>query len=166
MQRLPGWCSPWPSRCRRGREGHANSPLHRLEQALSPWVAFLVLPVFGFANAGVTLDASALGSLLSPLGLGIAGGLFLGKQSGIIASVYLAKRFGMAQLPRGANWREVYGVAVLCGIGFTMSFFIGLLAFADDEREAVTKLAVLAGSLVSALAGVAVLLAGSSKRGA
>ena len=144
---------------------HAGSPLHRLERALSPWVAFLVVPIFGFANAGVTLDASALGSLLTPLGLGVAGGLFLGKQAGIMAAVFLAERFGVAPLPQGANWREIYGVAVLCGIGFTMSLFISLLAFADAEPQATTKLAVLVGSLLSALAGAVILLAGTSKRG-
>jgi NhaA family Na+:H+ antiporter len=85
-------------------------------------------------------------------------GLFLGKQIGIMASVVIATRTGLAQLPEGASWRELYGVAILCGIGFTMSLFIGLLAFADPEHESMTKLAVLAGSLLSALAGAAVLL--------
>jgi NhaA family Na+:H+ antiporter len=142
----------------------AHSPLHDLERALSPWVAFLVLPVFGFANAGVSLAATGVASLISPLSLGVIGGLFLGKQTGILASVFLAKRAGIAALPAGANWRQIYGVALLCGIGFTMSLFIGLLAFSDPEREAATKLAVLVGSLLSALAGAAVLLTGRSPR--
>ena len=136
----------------------AHSPLHLLERALSPWVAFLVLPIFGFANAGVGLGGVSLGWLLAPLPLGIVLGLFLGKQAGILGSVWLARRAGLAELPPQATWRDLYGVALLCGIGFTMSLFIGLLAFADAEREAVTKLAVLAGSLLSALAGAAVLL--------
>jgi NhaA family Na+:H+ antiporter len=97
-------------------------------------------------------------SLLSPLGLGIIGGLFLGKQVGVLAAVYLAKQAGVAALPAGASWRHIYGVAVLCGIGFTMSLFIGLLAFTDPEKEVVLKLAVLVGSLLSALAGALILL--------
>jgi NhaA family Na+:H+ antiporter len=140
----------------------AHSPLHSLERALSPWVAFLVLPVFGFANAGVSLAATGLASLVSPLSLGIIGGLVLGKQIGILAAVALAQWAGIAALPAGASRRQIYGVALLCGIGFTMSLFIGLLAFSDAERESATKLAVLAGSLLSALAGCAVLLAGGS----
>jgi NhaA family Na+:H+ antiporter len=99
---------------------------------------------------------------LSPLSLGISLGLFLGKQIGIFAAVFIAKKTGLAALPMGASWREIYGIAILCGIGFTMSLFIGLLAFTDDERLAVTKFAVLAGSLLSALVGAVVLLLGSS----
>ena len=143
-------------------ESSSRPLLHSMERALSPWVAFIVLPVFGFANAGVSLAATGHASLLSPLSLGIILGLFLGKQVGIVASVYLAKKTGLASLPMGASWREVYGVAILCGIGFTMSLFIGLLAFSDPEQEAVTKLAVLAGSLLSALAGTVVLLTGGA----
>jgi Na+:H+ antiporter, NhaA family len=139
----------------------AHSPLHGLERALSPWVAFVVLPVFGFANAGVSLAATSIASLISPLSLGVIVGLLLGKQTGVLASVFLAKRVGVGALPAGANWRQIYGVALLCGIGFTMSLFIGLLAFSDPEREAATKLAVLVGSLLSALAGAAVLLRGA-----
>jgi NhaA family Na+:H+ antiporter len=143
---------------------HGHSLLHSMERALSPWVAFIVLPIFGFANAGVSLGATGHATLLSPLSLGIILGLFAGKQVGIFASVVIAKKTGLAALPIGANWRDIYGVAILCGIGFTMSLFIGLLAFSDAEREAVTKLAVLAGSLLSALAGTVVLLLGSRAR--
>jgi NhaA family Na+:H+ antiporter len=143
---------------------HGHSLLHSMERALSPWVAFIVLPIFGFANAGVSLGATGHASLLSPLSLGLILGLFVGKQVGIFASVVVAKKAGVAALPIGANWREIYGVAILCGIGFTMSLFIGLLAFSDAEQEAVTKLAVLAGSLLSALAGTVVLLLGSRAR--
>jgi len=142
-----------------GRETNAEkSPLHRLEHGLGPWVAFLVLPAFGFANAGVPLSGVGVEMLLAPLSLGIMLGLFLGKQLGIMATVFLAVRTGIARLPEKATWREVYGVSILCGIGFTMSLFIGLLAFADPEHVAMTKLAVLAGSLLSALVGAAVLL--------
>lgn len=139
----------------------AQSPLHMLERALAPWVAFLVLPIFGFANAGVSLADTGHASLQSPLALGVICGLFFGKQAGILGSVYLSKRLGVAALPAGASWRQIYGVSVLCGIGFTMSLFIGLLAFSDLEREAVVKLAVLVGSLLSALAGALVLIAGT-----
>ena len=94
---------------------------------------------------------------LSDTELGIIGGLFLGKQIGVLAAVYFAKLAGLAVLPAGASWRQIYGVAALCGIGFTMSLFIGLLAFTDPAKEAVLKLAVLAGSLLSALAGALIL---------
>jgi NhaA family Na+:H+ antiporter len=140
-----------------------HSLLHGMERALSPWVAFLVLPIFGFANAGVSIDAAGQMSLLSPLGLGIVGGLFLGKQIGILSAVYLAKKARVATLPAGTGWRQIYGVAVLCGIGFTMSLFIGLLAFSDPGTEAVLKLSVLVGSLLSALAGALILLTRSTK---
>ena len=92
------------------------------------------------------------------MSLGIAAGLFFGKQIGIMLSVFVASRSGLRALPEDASWRQIYGVALLCGIGFTMSLFIGLLAFADAEREAMIKLAVLAGSLLSALAGAAVFI--------
>jgi Na+:H+ antiporter, NhaA family len=136
----------------------AKSLLHSVENALGPWVAFLVLPIFGFANAGVALAGVSLASLAAPLSLGIVLGLFLGKQLGILGSVWLARISGFAAFPAQATWRDLYGVAILCGIGFTMSLFIGLLAFADAEREAMTKLAVLLGSLLSALFGAAILL--------
>ena len=141
-----------------------HSLLHDMERALSPWVAFLVLPIFGFANAGVALNSTGNMSLLSPLGLGIVSGLFLGKQFGILSAVYLAKKARIAALPAGASWRQIYGVAVLCGIGFTMSLFIGLLAFTDPETEAVLKLSVLLGSLLSALVGALVLLTVTSTK--
>lgn len=139
-------------------EANGESPLYRLEDALGLWVAFLVVPLFGFANAGVSLAGLTMDMLLAPLSLGIVLGLFIGKQLGIMAFVAGAYRAGIVHLPSEASWRELYGVAILCGIGFTMSLFIGLLAFADEEHIAMTKLAVLAGSLISAFAGAAVLL--------
>jgi len=135
-----------------------ESPLHRLEERLAPWVAFLVLPIFGFANAGVSLSGASLNMMLAPLSLGIVLGLFAGKQLGIMTAILAAHRTGVAQMPADATWRQVYGVAILCGIGFTMSLFIGLLAFDNQELESMTKLAVLAGSLLSALTGALVLL--------
>jgi NhaA family Na+:H+ antiporter len=135
-----------------------HSLLHSMERALSPWVAFLVLPIFGLANAGVSLASTGHMSLLSPLGLGIIGGLFLGKQIGVLAAVFLARQAKIGALPARASWRHIYGVAALCGIGFTMSLFIGLLAFTGPEKQAVLKLAVLVGSLLSALAGALILM--------
>lgn len=141
-----------------GAPDSADSPLHRLEHGLSPWVAFLVVPLFGFANAGVSLSGVGPERLLAPLPLGIALGLFLGKQLGIFGAVWLTVRFGLASCLRGATWLQVWGVAMLCGIGFTMSLFIGALAFpGDPARVEEAKLGILAGSFLSALAGYALL---------
>ncbi|MEA3012071.1 MAG: Na+:H+ antiporter, NhaA family [Sphingomonadales bacterium] len=130
----------------------------RLEHRLTPWVAFLVVPLFGFANAGVSLAGADAAALLAPLPLGIAAGLFLGKQIGIFGAVRLAVRFGLAPPPQGATWRQVHGVAMLCGIGFTMSLFIGALAFPTDPALVEqAKIGTLIGSFASALAGYALL---------
>ena len=134
------------------------SPLYRLEDALGPWVAFIVLPVFGFANAGVSLTGVNLETMLAPLSLGIVLGLFVGKQLGIMAFIVAGSRARVVKLPAGATWRQIYGVAVLCGIGFTMSLFIGLLAFDEQQQIAATKLAVLVGSLLAAVIGAATLI--------
>jgi NhaA family Na+:H+ antiporter len=140
-----------------GDEGD-HSPLHRLEHALSPWVAFAIVPLFGFANAGVSLAGMSMATLVQPLVLGIALALFLGKQAGIFASVRVAAAFKLAQPPEGASWTQIYGVALLCGVGFTMSLFIGGLAFPGNEAMIdEVKVGVLAGSLLSALTGFAVL---------
>ena len=146
-------------------EADAASPLLKLESALHPWVAFLIVPVFGFANAGVSLAGMTPGNLLDPVPLGVTLGLFLGKQIGISLMAVLAIRSGLARLPEGASWLQLYGVALLCGIGFTMSLFIGALAFPGapflvDE----VKIGVLLGSLLSALAGIAVLLLAARRR--
>ncbi len=134
------------------------SPLHDMEHALEKWVAFLIVPIFGMANAGVSLAGVGIGHLIEPLALGIILGLFLGKQLGIMATVWVAVKTGLAAWPEGATWRQTYGVAVFCGIGFTMSLFIGLLAFPDVEREEITKLAVLVGSLLSVAFGSLIFL--------
>lgn len=135
-----------------------DSLLLRLEHALVPWNAYLVVPLFGFANAGVALSGTGLPALLAPLPLGIALGLLLGKQLGIFGAIVAADRLGFAKRPTGASWLQLWGVSLLCGIGFTMSLFIGALAFpgAPDLVEE-AKLGVIAGSLVSALLGYSVL---------
>jgi len=141
-----------------GAPDSQTSPLHRLEHGLHPWVAFAIVPLFGFANAGVDISGLTTDQIFAPLPLGIAAGLFLGKQVGIFGSVWLAVRFGIAGRLRGATWLQVYGVSLLCGIGFTMSLFIGGLAFpADPLRIEEAKIGILMGSLVAALAGYAVL---------
>ncbi|MDP4025319.1 Na+/H+ antiporter NhaA [Methylobacterium sp. NEAU 140] len=147
-----------PIRPSPGRPEDVRSPLHRLEHALTPWIAYGVVPVFGFANAGVTLTGLGPEALLHPVTLGIAAGLFVGKQVGVFASLRLAVALGVAKRPAGAGWGQVYGVAVLCGIGFTMSLFIGGLAFPSPGNEAAVKLGVLAGSLLSGLVGALVLI--------
>lgn len=147
-----------PIRCTPGAPDAADSPLHRLEHAVHPWSAYAIIPLFGFVNSGLVLNREMLGALLSPLPLGVALGLFLGKQIGVFGAIWGAARLGIAERPSGANWTQVYGMAMLCGIGFTMSLFIGALAFPDQPllvEEA--KGGVLMGSLLSALAGFAVL---------
>ncbi|MCP3733195.1 Na+/H+ antiporter NhaA [Sphingomonas sp. MG17] len=147
-----------PLKATPGAPDSAESPLHRLEHALSPIVAFVIVPIFGFANAGVALTGIAISDVLAPLPLGIAAGLFVGKQLGIFGAILLCVRFGLSTRLRGATWLQIYGVSLLCGIGFTMSLFIGALAFprnADLVEEA--KIGVLLGSIASAIAGYAVL---------
>lgn len=133
------------------------SPLHRLEHALHKPVAFGVTPVFGFANAGLSFAGVGLSTLLDPVPLGVALGLFLGKQMGVFGVAYGLIRLGWARPPAGASLAQLYGVAVLCGVGFTMSLFIGGLAFGDPKLIDETKIGVLAGSLASALLGLLIL---------
>jgi Na+:H+ antiporter, NhaA family len=141
-----------------GAPDDAGSPLHRLEHGLAPWVAFAIVPLFGFANAGVSLAAIGLNELFSPLPLGIAAGLFLGKQLGIFAAVRLSAGRGAEPPLSGATWLQIYAVSMLCGIGFTMSLFIGALAFpGQPELIEEAKLGILAGSFLSALGGWAIL---------
>lgn len=143
---------------------HPNrSPVERLEHTLHPWVAFLVLPIFAFANAGVSLSGITLGTLGDPVVMGITLGLFLGKQLGIFGVLWLAIRAGLAPMPAGATWPQIYGVSILCGIGFTMSLFIGGLAYADPGLQVQVRVGVMLGSLLSAVAGY-MLLARLSNR--
>ncbi|MDF2689670.1 MAG: nhaA [Microvirga sp.] len=135
-----------------------DSPLHCLEHALHRPVAYGIIPIFGLANAGVSLSGLSLDALLSPLPLGIAMGLFIGKQVGVFAFSWLAFKFDWADVPAGATRLQCYGVALLCGIGFTMSLFIGALAFpTQPELSDATKIGVLMGSVLSALAGYVLL---------
>ncbi len=136
-----------------------KSPLARLEHDLHAGVAFIILPVFAFANAGISLEGLSLSSLFEPVPLGIAAGLFIGKQAGIFATVWLAVKAGLARLPAGMGWMQLYGVSVLCGIGFTMSLFISSLAFEQGALSYATndRLGILAGSILSAVAGYLIL---------
>ncbi|MFT5489561.1 MAG: NhaA family Na+:H+ antiporter [Paracoccaceae bacterium] len=137
----------------RATDSEGHSPLRHLEHILHPWVAFLVLPVFAFANAGVNFSGMSFSSLLEPLPLGIALGLFVGKQIGVFGATFLMIKTGLAKMPEGANWGMLYGVSLLCGIGFTMSLFVGGLAFDDAAHATAIRLGVLAGSLVSGTLG-------------
>lgn len=131
----------------------------RLEHALHPWVAFGIMPLFAFANAGVRLGGVTVETILHPVTLGIAAGLFLGKQVGVAFAAWLMVRFLGARLPENTSWTAFYGVCLLAGIGFTMSLFIGTLAFGNNEILAFhTRLGVVSGSLVSALSGAALLV--------
>lgn len=131
--------------------------LYRLEHELHPWVAFLILPIFAFANAGVSLQGIAPSDLLQPLPLGIAAGLSIGKQIGVFGATWIAVKSGLARLPEGVGWKQVYGVACLTGVGFTMSLFIGSLAFGADDMMNAVRLGVISGSILSGLLGFIVL---------
>ena len=147
-----------PIRATPGAPDAVDSPLHRLEHGIHPWSAYLIVPLFGFANAGVTIEADLLAQLAAPLPAAIALGLFLGKQFGIFGAIWVSVRLGIASRPRGATWLQIYGLALLCGIGFTMSLFIGGLAFPGSAQLVEdAKAGILAGSVLSALAGYALL---------
>jgi Na+:H+ antiporter, NhaA family len=135
------------------RVADGSSPAHDLEHDLHPWVAFGVLPVFAFTNAGVGLADISAGSLLHPVQLGTGLGLLFGKQLGVIGSVWAATRVGLAALPENTDWRQLYGLALLTGIGFTMSLFIGTLAFPAEAYDVDIRVAVLLASVVSAICG-------------
>ena len=138
--------------------------LERMEHALHPWVAFMVVPVFALANAGVSFAGIELSAFAAPLPLGIALGLFLGKQVGIVGFAWLAVKTGIASLPAGIAWPQVYGLSLIAGIGFTMSLFIGNLAFTTPDQLAAVKLGVLSGSLISALGGILILRSTGKRR--
>jgi NhaA family Na+:H+ antiporter len=136
-----------------------SSPLRRLEHLLHPWVAFAVLPLFGLVNAGISFAHIQWHDWLNPITLGVIVGLFVGKQIGVLGASWLIIRMGYANLPENVNWRAMYGVALICGVGFTMSLFIGDLAFQgfDGQHNELVRMGVLAGSLLSGLFGYLVL---------
>lgn len=135
-----------------------SSPARDLEHALHPWIAFGVLPAFAFANAGLSLTDIGLSDLLHPIQLGI------GLQLGVIVSIWIATRAGLATLPEGTDWRHIYGVALLTGTGFTMSLFMGTLAFPAEAYDADVRIAVLCASMTSAICGYLVLRRASFRR--
>lgn len=148
------------------RTGSKPAPLATLEHALHPWVAYAILPLFAFANAGLSLKGVTLENFTHHVPMGIAAGLLLGKAIGVFGLTWLAIKTGMAKLPAGANWGQVFGVAVLCGIGFTMSLFVGSLAFVPgvSEYAGEDRMGILTGSLIAALLGYAITAAASKQK--
>ncbi|WP_425450434.1 Na+/H+ antiporter NhaA [Virgifigura deserti] len=146
------------------RDDTGFSPLTHLEHILHPWVAFLVMPLFGFANAGVSFAGVTLASLAEGIPLGIAAGLFIGKQLGAFGFAWAAIRLGWTKLPEGAGWLSFYATCMLAGIGFTMSLFIGTLAWESSDYAAPVRLGVLIGSLASGVIGYLLLRIAGSKR--
>ena len=141
----------------KGDEKNQRSPLNNLEHTLHPWVAYFIMPIFAFANAGIALRGLKISDITEPLPLGILLGLFAGKQIGVFGAIFLAVKLKFCQLPAGVGWQQIYGLACLCGIGFTMSLFIGTLAFEDPVINAQMRLSILCASGISALLGYAVL---------
>jgi NhaA family Na+:H+ antiporter len=136
---------------------HVQTPLHRVVHGLGGFVSFAIMPLFALVNAGVRIEPEMVNSLLSPVSLGIALGLFFGKQIGISFAVWLSCKLGISQLPSGTSMLQMYGVSILCGIGFTMALFVAHLAFVDPAHLAMSKLSILIGSTLSALVGAAML---------
>ena len=149
------------------RHDDGQSPLREAMHDLHPWVAYLILPLFAFAKAGVSFAGLSVEQAFAPLVLGIALGLFIGKQVGVFGFAWLASALGLGRRPTDATWLELYGVSLLCGVGFTMSLFIGVLAFpgaVDSPEQVEVKLGVLGGSFLSAAAGAAVLAVAGRRR--
>lgn len=143
---------------------NGKSPLKVMEHALHPWVAFMVIPLFAFANAGISFSGITMDAFMQPVTLGIMLGLFFGKQIGVMALTWIACTLKLCRLPEGVSWPQYYGMALLTGIGFTMSLFIGTLAFNDVSMATPVRLGVLSGSLLSAVAGISVLLLTTKKK--
>jgi NhaA family Na+:H+ antiporter len=142
----------------RAKNEDGKSPLLVMEHFLHPWVSFAILPIFAFVNAGVSLAGLTLATFMNPVTLGIMLGLFVGKQVGIMGITALAVAMKLCRLPEGVTWAQFYGMALLTGVGFTMSLFIGMLAFDNADNASAVRLGVLAGSFLSAVAGTVVLL--------
>jgi NhaA family Na+:H+ antiporter len=145
---------------------NSPSPLQQLEHALHPWVAYAILPLFAFANAGVSLSGVTAESFTHHVPMGIALGLLVGKMVGVFGLTWLAVKTGMAALPTGANWGQVLGVSILCGIGFTMSLFVGSLAFVPGQSEfaGMDRMGILTGSILAALIGYTITAVASRKQ--
>jgi NhaA family Na+:H+ antiporter len=139
------------------KDRFGKSPLHSLEHSLHPYVMFFIAPVFALANAGIDLSEISLSDVVAPLPLGIAAGLFIGKQIGVFGITYALVRLGFARPPHGANWMMIWGLSMLAGIGFTMSLFIGSLSFEGDAEMNMVRLGVMLGSVLSAVLGYIVL---------
>ena len=150
----------------RGPGKDAPSLLKALEHRLHPWVAYMILPLFAFANAGVSFAGIGVASFTEPVKLGISLGLFAGKQIGVFAMLFLGVRLGLSPMPRDTTWLQLYGLALLCGIGFTMSLFIGSLAFEHGSFDAPIRLGVLTGSILSAVGGYLLLRSGPAGKAA
>ncbi len=146
------------------KDKYGRSPLHSLEHALTPYVNFMILPIFAFANAGVSLKGMSFSALFEPVPLGIAAGLFIGKQVGVFGFTYATVKLGIARLPQEITWKHIYGLSCLAGIGFTMSLFIGGLSFDRPELAAGVRLGVLVGSILSAVLGYMVLRSARDER--
>ncbi|MEL6377696.1 MAG: Na+/H+ antiporter NhaA [Pseudomonadota bacterium] len=144
------------------KDVYGKSPLHSMEHGLAPYVLYFIVPVFAFANAGVSLAGLSFADLLAPVPLGIAAGLVIGKQIGVFGFTFLTVKSGLARLPDRVGWVEIYGIACLAGIGFTMSLFIGGLSFDDPALQSGVRLGVLCGSAISAIIGFTVLWLASS----
>jgi NhaA family Na+:H+ antiporter len=142
-----------------------HSPLKHVEHSLHPWVAFMVLPIFAFANAGVSFHGMTWNDIFNPVTMGIAQGLFFGKQLGIFVILFVVIKLGLSPKPKGANWLQLYAVSLLCGVGFTMSLFVGELAFDTRDQAAAVRMGVIIGSLGAAILGYLILRFGPSKDG-
>ena len=148
-----------PHKDKKNESSHKNSMLIKLEHAISPYVAFGIMPIFAFANAGVSLEGLSIATLMNPVPLGILCGLFFGKQFGVFIFSYVSIKLKFAEMPNDSDWLKLYGVGVLTGIGFTMSLFVGNLAFVDTtEYLSGVKIGVLLGSLASTLFGYMLIL--------
>jgi Na+:H+ antiporter, NhaA family len=146
------------------REGERESLLEQIEHALKPWVSYAIVPIFAFANAGVPLVGMSLSTLTTPIPLGIISGLFVGKQLGVFGAAVIAIKLRLTKLPEGASIAQLYGIAILTGVGFTMSLFIGTLAFEDENLMAQVRIGVLIGSIVSGLGAWLVLIIAARAR--
>lgn len=162
---LAGFAVAWFIPLKTKPEGQNHSMLESIEHGLHPWTTFFILPLFAFANAGVNLVGATMDTVLNTVTLGIALGLFVGKQVGIFGACWLAIKLGITKLPAKTTWTQLYGVSLLCGIGFTMSLFIGTLAFEAEGMylQDSVKVGVLLGSLLSATLGAFVISRAEAK---